>query len=65
MFGVTMRTEGILYYGVGVENFLLEIAVSFSILVDTLSGFLIIIHVNAVTGQHRSTTVRNLSLFIV
>lgn len=64
MFGVAMRTEGIIYGGGGVENFLLKIAVNFSSIVDTFPGFLIIIHIDAVTGQHKSTISRNQSLFI-
>ena len=64
MFGVAMRTEGINYGGGGVENFLLKIAVNFSSIVDTFPGFLIIIHIDAVTGQHKSTISRNQSLFI-
>lgn len=64
MFGVAMRTEGIIYGGGGVENFLLKIAVNFSSIVDAFSGFLIIIHIDAVTGQHKSTISRNQSLFI-
>ena len=64
MFGVAMRTEGIIYGGGGVENFLLKIAVNFSSIVDTFPGFLIIIHIDAATGQHKSTISRNQSLFI-
>ena len=64
MFGVATRTEGIIYGGGGVENFLLKIAVNFSSIVDTFPGFLIIIHIDAVTGQHKSTISRNQSLFI-
>ena len=64
MFGVAMRTEGIIYGGGGVENFLLKIAVNFSSIVHTIPGFLIIIHIDAVTGQHKSTISRNQSLFI-
>ena len=64
MFGVAMRTEGIIYGGGGVENFLLKIAVNFSSIVDTFPGFLIIIHIDAVRGQHKSTISRNQSLFI-
>ena len=64
MFGIAMRTEGIIYGGGGVENFLLKIAVNFSSIVDTFPGFLIIIHIDAVRGQHKSTISRNQSLFI-
>ena len=64
MIGVAMRTEGINYSGGGVENFLLKIAVNFSSIVDTFPGFLIIIHIDAVTGHHKSTISRNQSLFI-
>lgn len=64
MFGVAMRTEGIIYGGGGVEHFLLKIAVNFSSIVDTFPGFLIIIHIDAVTGQHKSTISRKQSLFI-
>ena len=64
MFGVAMRTEGINYGGGDVENFLLKIAVNFSSIVDTFPGFLIIIHIDAATGQHKSTISRNQSLFI-
>lgn len=64
MIGVAMRTEGINYSVGGVENFLLKIAVNFSSIVDTFPGFLIIIHIDAVTGQHKSTISRNQSLFI-
>ena len=59
-----MRTEGIIYGGGGVENFLLKIAVNFSSIVDTFPSFLIIIHIDAVRGQHKSTISRNQSLFI-